>query len=684
MLKCLFLFWRDLSIDVFLLQYISFRSSHQHTHVLTYHSIRTQSLAVDSATNDLKKVDRQIGGTRCIILCPTRELATQTATMAEKLCLKSFNWLVPGCLSGGEKRKSEKARLRKGVSILVATPGRLLDHITKTDCLLMSLKGKLEWLVLDEADRLLDMGLGGQVETIVQHIRANQPRSGIKRDGITWRSVLVSATVTPKIEVLAKKSLGGDTWVWARAKKGKGGRLDNDEGGDELAHSAPKQLAQLHLTCSAKLRLPTLVAFLTARVQKGERIVVFMSTCDGVEFYHSLFAKMGCILPRDNDKDDGNSDKDGLFGDACSMFRLHGNVPHAERQTILKKFGTASTKKASILFATDVAARGLNLPGLDWIVQYDAPCETADYVHRAGRAARAGKAGHALLFLLPSEKQFLEVLEIRGMKEMSALSLSATLNGAADICGELTADGVKRSGGGYGSGSGSRSGEAFAAAIQNKLEECIVEDEVAYKDNLRKSLAEQRKTKGANKILKNAIGELHEAAIKAYSAHIRSYPAKEKAVRHIFSPRALHLGHIARSFALKEQPKALSGKRRAAEGSDDEEEDILKSTGRKRNARLAFGGKRKLGDDSGDGKEAAAKSAGAGKRAKKKKSLAESSDITALDDIMKSPKKKKGKFSNKATDFGFGHGDKQSAGANQKRMLAMAQKMQGSGLSEFF
>ena len=391
---------------------------------------------MDSTTNDLKKVDRQIGGTRCIILCPTRELATQTATMAEKLCLKSFNLLVPGCLSGGEKRKSEKARLRKGISILVATPGRLLDHITKTDCLLMSLKGKLEWLVLDEADRLLDMGLGGQVETIVQHIRANQPRSGVRRDGITWRSVLVSATVTPKIEDLAKKSLGGDTWVWARAKKGKGSGLDTDEGGNELAHSAPKQLAQLHLTCSAKLRLPTLVAFLTARVQKGERIVVFMSTCDGVEFYHSLFSKMGCILPRDNDKDDGNSDRDGIFGDACSMFRLHGNVPHAERQTILKKFGTTS-KKASILFATDVAARGLNLPGLDWIVQYDAPCETADYVHRAGRAARAGKAGHALLFLLPSEKQFLEVLEIRGMKEISALSLSATLNGAADICGDL-------------------------------------------------------------------------------------------------------------------------------------------------------------------------------------------------------------------------------------------------------
>ena len=107
-------------------------------------------LAVDERGN-LKKVDRSIGGTRCIVLCPTRELATQTLKAAERLCLKAFSWLVPGLLVGGEKRKSEKARLRKGVSILIATPGRLLDHLGKTECLTMALKGKLEWIVLDEA-----------------------------------------------------------------------------------------------------------------------------------------------------------------------------------------------------------------------------------------------------------------------------------------------------------------------------------------------------------------------------------------------------------------------------------------------------------------------------------------------------------------------------------------------------
>jgi ATP-dependent RNA helicase DDX31/DBP7 len=85
-----------------------------------------------------------------------------------------------------------------------------LDHLSKTESLLMALKGKMEWLVMDEADRLLDMGLDGQVEQIVQHVRANQPGSGPKRDGVTRNSVLISATVTRVVEELAKKMLGGD------------------------------------------------------------------------------------------------------------------------------------------------------------------------------------------------------------------------------------------------------------------------------------------------------------------------------------------------------------------------------------------------------------------------------------------------------------------------------------------
>jgi ATP-dependent RNA helicase DDX31/DBP7 len=528
-----------------------------------------------SEKGDIKQIDRQLGGTRCIILCPTRELATQTVEVVEKLCSGSFSWLVAGCLSGGEKRKSEKARLRKGISILVATPGRLLDHLGKTESLLMSLKGKLEWLVLDEADRLLDMGLGGQVEQIVQHVRANQPGSG--RDGVTWRSILVSATVSPKVEELAKKLLGGSEWVWARGSKDK---ETQDLG---LSESTPRQLSQLHMTVTAKLRLVTLVAFLVERIKKNERIVVFMSTCDGVDYHHALFQAMDCILQQDKETD-SNSDTDqgGIFGSACDVFKLHGSVPHAERQVILKKFNggggdEGNTKRAALLLATDVAARGLNLPGVDWTVQYDPPCEIADYAHRAGRAARAGKAGHSLLFLLPSEKQFLDVLQLKGVSHVAALSLASTLNHAGDICTDLTASGKKYAGGGL----SSKSGEAFSTELQRRLEEKIIEDDAAAKA-AHKNKDEKRK-KGQPR--EQVFGPLLEAARKAYMSYLRSYPTKEKAVRHIFCTRALHLGHMARSFALKEQPTQLVNKSKKATTAV---EDDIEANNNKRNSNLAF------------------------------------------------------------------------------------------------
>mmetsp|Transcript_8314 Transcript_8314/g.15672 ORF Transcript_8314/g.15672 Transcript_8314/m.15672 type:complete len:764 (-) Transcript_8314:640-2931(-) len=457
-----------------------------------------QSLAIDERTKQMKRVDRNVGGTRAIILCPTRELATQTYSTAEKLCLNSFPWLVASCLSGGEKRKSEKARLRKGVSILIATPGRLLDHLEKTDCLLMSLKGKLEWIVLDESDRLLDMGLGSQVEQIIQMVRANQPGSGRKRDGITWQSILVSATITKQVEKLSSKLLGGDFWLWARAKKNDMDKqliqkhIENDQDSSlstELSNAAPQQLTQLHMVVSSKLRLSALIAFLTARIKENERVIIFMATCDGVDYHYKLFQEMACIMPNNTDVDD--TTRGGLFGNACTFYHLHGNIPHRERHDIITNFSKVDPGKGSILITTDVSARGLNLPAVDWIVQYDPPCETADYVHRAGRAARAGKSGYALLFLLPSETQYIEVLKLRGLHEITALSLSSTLQAAAKICSQLTSEGLQQTGQGN-KASDSRIGEAFACAIQTRLENTVLDNDREYKESLAKKSSVQQ------------------------------------------------------------------------------------------------------------------------------------------------------------------------------------------------
>lgn len=557
-------------------------------------------------TQHLKKVDRQLGGTRTIILTPTRELATQTYTIANNLCSKSFPWIVPGCFSGGEKRKSEKARLRKGITILIATPGRLLDHVCKTESLLSALKGKLEWLVLDEADRLLDAGLGGQVEQIVQHLRSNQPGAGPKRDGVTWRSVLVSATVTREMEGLAKTVLGGDGWVWARGHSKRSASknespLEEIEGdtqnnaNHELDNSAPRQLAQLYMVVSAKLRLSALIAFLAARASNGERTVVFLSTCDSVDYHHALFSAMSSVMANDDNKDDDreSSDNTGIFGKHCPVYKLHGDVPHAQRLSTLKQFtgeGNKSSQHLSaVLLATDVAARGLNFGSLDWIVQYDPPCETKDYVHRAGRSARAGQSGHALLFLLPSERQYVEVLQLRGMKDISALSLSATLTAAASLCPGVTQEGEsKASCNTFSDGRG----EAFTMAIQNRLEECVVQDDTDYRALMAKKAKDAKQRR---KSMKEAVGPLLEGARRAFSAFVRAYPAKEKAVRHIFNARALHLGHIARSLALKDPPKMVSKNSNVGNIVIEEKN----KSGEKRKSRLAFGAPKRGEDDRG-------------------------------------------------------------------------------------
>merc|ERR1711957_312854 len=173
-------------------------------------------------------------------------------------------------------------------------------------------------------------------------------------------------------------------------------------------------------------------------------------------------------------------------------------------------------------------------------------------------------------------------------------------------------------------------GVEFTGAMQARLEECITEDDIDFRAAMEKKMstanAAMGKKGGSSKIdkqrqrqqkkdLKNAVGPLLESARKAYTAYIRGYSAKERAVRHMFTTRALHLGHVARSFALKEVPTSLAkaniNQRRGNKDMNNEEEengDILKSTGKKRSSRLAFGSKGKKqrggeGEEADDGNE---------------------------------------------------------------------------------
>lgn len=227
-------------------------------------------------------------------------------------------------------------------------------------------------------------------------------------------------------------------------------------------------------------------------------------------------------------------------------------------------------------------------------MQYDSPCETKDYVHRAGRSARAGQAGHALLFLLSSERQYIEVFESRGLRDISPLSLSSTLSAAAAFCKGATREG--KSSASMGSNGFSDGGaEAFTYAIQNQLEECVVLDDESYRTSIEKKFKGDPKQRRRKR--KDAVaGPLLEGARKAFSAFARAYPAKEKAVRRIFNARAL-----PRSLASKETPEMASKGNNSKSGSAAVDcgegvtmafQDKMQSgfgKGLKRNSRLAFG-----------------------------------------------------------------------------------------------
>ena len=333
------------------------------------------------------KIDRT-QGTFAIIICPTRELVVQSYEWFQKLCY-SFKWLVPGMLIGGEKRKSEKARVRKGITILIATPGRLVDHITHTKSL--SLKS-VQWLVLDECDRMLELGYKRDVQAV---LTALEEQNNEKR-----QTLLLSATLTQGIEEMSSISLKHPKFIDAAVDSNQ----ENMEKMESLkVLTTPDNLQQTFVIVPAKLRLIILAGFMLwkCRYSKPRKLLVFMNTQDMIDFHQCIFEQVLNGLEEQNENR------------PLRLLKLHGSMEQKERLKILEE-----VKKSTdcILFCTDVAARGLDLPQVDWIVQYNPPTTTADYVHRVGRTARIGAKGSSLIFTLPSEANFIKELEENNMQ----------------------------------------------------------------------------------------------------------------------------------------------------------------------------------------------------------------------------------------------------------------------------
>jgi ATP-dependent RNA helicase DDX31/DBP7 len=441
-------------------------------------------------------IDRSIG-TLAIVIAPTRELAKQISEVLEALLTlrlradgekaadpapstRRTRWLVSGLLVGGATRTHEKARLRKGVPILVSTPGRLLDHLQNTSSFNV---GKCRWLVLDEADRLMELGFEETITGIVKGLdgrrrlamHAVQEGTSTEVGGWDWsrrrRVILCSATMREDVQKLAGTVLVHPMMIKATESDALSGEPPQISFADGPSSSStpftpPSQLAQKYVIVPLKLRLVALIALLRSLLAQSRRdckIIVFFSCTDSVDFHWHLLG--GSHMGDEDESESATSDagngesgaadvaspkvvktgvKSSLLPEA-SIFRLHGSLPTATRLASLKDFtapppGTGKTPTASassILLCTSVASRGLDLPLVRAVVQYDLPTEggSTEYVHRVGRTARAGKGGEAWSIVAPSEALWVKWVEgkMQGEKTTGAVATDEqriSLNGA--------------------------------------------------------------------------------------------------------------------------------------------------------------------------------------------------------------------------------------------------------------
>ncbi|PFH53473.1 hypothetical protein AMATHDRAFT_137554 [Amanita thiersii Skay4041] len=287
-------------------------------------------------------------GLGAVVISPTRELAVQIFDVLHSI--GGYHTFSAGLVIGGKNLKDESDRISR-MNILIATPGRLLQHLDQT---VGFDTDNLQMLVLDEADRILDMGFSRTLSALLGHL----PKSR--------QTLLFSATQTQSVNDLARLSLKDPVYIGIQ------------EAGLSFTVT-PENLEQYYAVCDLDKKLDTLWSFIKSHLQA--KIIVFMSSCKQVRFVFETFCKLHPGIP---------------------LLHLHGKQKQSARLNMFSKF---TTSKHAVLFATDIAARGLDFPAVDWVVQLDAPEDAETYIHRVGRTARYESRGKALLLLMPSEEE---------------------------------------------------------------------------------------------------------------------------------------------------------------------------------------------------------------------------------------------------------------------------------------
>ncbi|CAF1003170.1 unnamed protein product [Adineta steineri] len=285
-------------------------------------------------------------GLGILIISPTRELAYQTFEVLKKI--GQFHDFSAGLIIGGKDLKGEQERINR-TNIIVCTPGRLLQHFDETwnfSC------ENLKMLIIDEADRTLDMGFAETMRSIVSNLPHQR------------QTMLFSATQTRSIRELALVSLEKPVYVSVHEKSDT---------------STPTNLTQSYIVCEVPQKISLIWSFIKNHLKS--KIIIFIQSCKQVKFLYNIVCKLRPGLP---------------------VLALYGTMGQMKRMSVYDEF---CRKQYACLFATDIAARGLDFPSINWVVQFDCPPDANTYIHRVGRTARFQQGGEALLILTAREEQ---------------------------------------------------------------------------------------------------------------------------------------------------------------------------------------------------------------------------------------------------------------------------------------
>ena len=295
----------------------------------------------------INKISKE-GKTSGLILTPTRELAQQVSEVCKSLLGYKSN-INLALIVGGASMRNQLVQLKKRPKIIIGTPGRINDLLEKKSLILKY----FNYFVLDEADRMLDMGFQDQVEKIIQYLP-------IKR-----QSLLFSATLPKEIIKLSSKYLKNPIRVNVKENK-----------------VIKTQIKQKVLNTKTEMKYDQLVDEISLR--KGS-ILIFVRTKYSTEKLKKRLKK-----------------------DTVKSLALHGDLRQNKRSRILKDF---RDDKFRILIATDIASRGLDVPHIEHVINFDLPQVPEDFIHRIGRTARAGSVGEAVSFVTPNDKRMWKSIE---------------------------------------------------------------------------------------------------------------------------------------------------------------------------------------------------------------------------------------------------------------------------------